>query len=433
MSPEIERIIQQSLDTIEDNLRAQITPQELSEQAGFSLYHYYRIFEAATGMSVMRYITRRRLLHAAYAMSRGTDATAAAMEFGFDTHAGFYKAFRREFGCAPSRYLRTHRAARPFRINLKEVTRMADSKIIAQALKEWGMERAPVTNIYYTNTGNRSESTFFVGDAHVLKCSARLGELHRQAALQRTLFAHGLAAKIVPAADGREIVRIGEMDFMLNERLKGRPANAMQMMAESQQAHAVGEGLARLHAALRECDPLLCAEEDLLATLRDWAVPAAQRAMNLDSAYVQTYLDRFAALYPQLPKQIVHRDPNPDNIFLLEGRVEAFLDFDLSRILPRIFDICYAATGVLSDAFTRVDSAKQPAFFDVAQAIWHGYHAVAPLTDAEKQALPDMVIAIQMICVAAFSGTEKFAELAETNRRMLRMMLENDEKLNVNW
>lgn len=430
MSPEMEKIIQQSLDTIEENLRAQITPQELSEEAGFSLYHYYRIFEAATGMSVMRYITRRRLLHAAYAMSRGSDATEAAMEFGFDTHAGFYKAFRREFGCAPSQYLRTHRAARPFRINLKEVSKVADSKIIAQALKEWGLETAPVTNVYYTNTGNRSETTFFVGDAHVLKCSERLGELHRQISLQKTLLVHDLAAKIVPACDGREIVRIGETDFMLCSRLEGAPANAMQMMDQPQQACAIGEGLARLHAALKECDPLLCAEEDLTATLRDWAVPAAQQAVRLDSAWVKAYLERFAALYPQLPRQIVHRDPNPDNIFLLDRKVEAFLDFDLSRILPRIFDLCYAATGILSDTFARVDAAKQAAFFDVAQAIWQGYNAASPLTEAEKQALPDMVIAIQMICVAAFSGTEKFAELAGINQRML---LENEEKLKANW
>ena len=79
------------------------------------------------------------------------------------------------------------------------------------------------------------------------------------------------------------------------------------------------------------------------------------------------------------------------------------------------------------------DAAKQAAFFDVAQAIWQGYNAVSPLTEAEKQALPDMVIAIQMICVAAFSGTEKFAELAGINQRMLRMMLEKEEKLKANW
>ena len=37
-------IIQQSLDFIEDNLRTEITAVELAEMAGFSLFHYYRLF-----------------------------------------------------------------------------------------------------------------------------------------------------------------------------------------------------------------------------------------------------------------------------------------------------------------------------------------------------------------------------------------------------
>ena len=38
-------MIQQSLDYIEDNLKAQITAVELSDMAGFSLFHYYRLFQ----------------------------------------------------------------------------------------------------------------------------------------------------------------------------------------------------------------------------------------------------------------------------------------------------------------------------------------------------------------------------------------------------
>ena len=63
-------ILQQSLDYIEDILRAEITAQELADLAGFSLFHYYRLFQQATGLPVMQYILRRRLLHGVYAMHR---------------------------------------------------------------------------------------------------------------------------------------------------------------------------------------------------------------------------------------------------------------------------------------------------------------------------------------------------------------------------
>ena len=106
-------VIQQSLDYIEDNLQAEITAAELAEMAGFSLFHYYRLFQQATGMPVMQYILRRRLLHGVYAMKCGSTKSDAALSFGFDTYAGFYKAFCREFGSTPSEFLQSSRANRP--------------------------------------------------------------------------------------------------------------------------------------------------------------------------------------------------------------------------------------------------------------------------------------------------------------------------------
>ena len=103
-------IIQQSLDYIEDNLRTEITATELADAAGFSLFHYYRLFQQATGLPVMQYILRRRLLHGVYAMKQGLPKIDAALLYGFDTYAGFYKAFCREFGSTPSVFLQSSRA-----------------------------------------------------------------------------------------------------------------------------------------------------------------------------------------------------------------------------------------------------------------------------------------------------------------------------------
>lgn len=50
--------IQNSLNYIEDHLKTTVTAAELSEQAGYSLFRYYRLFQAAVGMSVMQYILR---------------------------------------------------------------------------------------------------------------------------------------------------------------------------------------------------------------------------------------------------------------------------------------------------------------------------------------------------------------------------------------
>lgn len=51
------------------------------------------------------------------------------------------------------------------------------------------------------------------------------------------------------------------------------------------------------------------------------------------------------------------------------------------------------------------------AFFEVVRAIRDGYDAAVGLSEAEKQALPDMIVAIELICVAAFADSEKTAHV----------------------
>lgn len=110
--------LQRSLDYIEENLRTELTAEELAELAGYSPSHYGRLFREATGMSVGHYILRRRLLHAGWDMSRGISGIDTALRWGFDTYAGFYRAFVREFGYTPTEYQRSGRGRKPWRIDL---------------------------------------------------------------------------------------------------------------------------------------------------------------------------------------------------------------------------------------------------------------------------------------------------------------------------
>ena len=116
------KIIQESIDYIEENLKAEISAKELSERAGFSLFHYYRVFQKTVGMPVMQFVVRRRLLHAIYEVQCGLKMVDAALQYGFGTQAGFYKAFLREFGYTPTQYLLKGKGKKPYRIDiLKEM------------------------------------------------------------------------------------------------------------------------------------------------------------------------------------------------------------------------------------------------------------------------------------------------------------------------
>lgn len=429
MSPEIAAIIQRSLDSIEEGLTGALTPEQLSREAGFSLYHYCRVFKAATGMSVMRYITRRRLMHAVYHMGLGGQMTDCALSFGFDSYAGFYKAFRREFSMSPTGYLKEHQAVRPARVNLKERGNIMEQKHLDAALAAWELSGAATQAVRYPGTGNVSTNTWLVDDRYYLKGSESPGALQRQAQLLRALHRQQLAAEVIPAKNGEDVVRTGDWECLLTGRIQGETLRARELLSSPGQGEAVGEGLARLHQALLTMDPLLCREEDFSSTLRHWAVPKVKEAVPELSLWLDSWLARFCSLYPALPVQIIHRDPNPDNILMRQGRVAGFVDFDLSCIACRLFDVAYVCTGALSVAFERASHQERMGFFQLVEAVRRGYHQHSPLSSEELEALPDMIIAIQLICVAAFAGTDTYAHLAEVNRKMLEMILENENLL----
>ena len=379
-------MIQRSLDYIEENLQTEITAQELAQLAHLSLFHYYRLFRQATGLPVMQYILRRRLLHGVYAISKGSTRIDAALRFGFDTYPGFYRAFCREFGSSPSEFLRSNRAKRPYRIDLmKEEHMTLTHKKAARILQNWDLSGEPITDIYYEGTGNKNENACCVGDDLVLKYTANLGKLKKHIEVSKALESIGLLAAH----------RFGDGD-----------------------ARFVGEIIGQLHLALRRIEDCV-SEADLLSTVRDWALPGAKAAMDLPVGFCTEFLDTFSALYPQLPRQIIHRDPNPGNIICAEDQW-GFIDFELSERNVRIYDPCYAATAVLSETF----GANNESWLGIYRDILWGYDSVAKLTEAERGAIPYVILANQFVCVAWFSEQDKYAEIFETNKRMTAWLIE---------
>jgi len=71
--------------------------------------------------------------------------------------------------------------------------------------------------------------------------------------------------------------------------------------------------------------------------------------MGLPDSYFDDYITTFGELFDKLPKQLIHRDPNPSNILFDGGEVTGFIDFDLSHRNIRLLDPCYCATGILSE------------------------------------------------------------------------------------
>ena len=424
--------IQDSLDYIEDNLKAPVTAAELSERAGYSLFHYYRLFQLAVGMPVMQYILRRKLLHAIYEMRDGRKRIDVIVEYGFETYSGFYKAFRREFSCTPSAFLKNGRAKRPYKLNLYEEEHMTIShKKAAEILKHWDLENEPVSDIYYEGSGEKANNAFYAGKDYVLKFTADLDKVKKAVALSKLIENAGLQATSLAAADGREYVQEGDLFFYVTRRLSGTPITSRDFCAGNYAAKArcVGETIGQLHLILSKID-VPVNDVNLYETVRDWAMPRAKDILSLSGKFCREYLDAFGRLYGKLPRQIIHRDPNPANIIVSEGKW-GFIDFELSETNLRIYDPCYAATAILSECFNRNCQEALDRWLEIYRNIIWGYDSAANLTDEEKHAIPYVVIANQLICVAWFSEQDKYSDIFETNKRMTQWLIPIFDDLKV--
>ncbi len=93
--------LQKMLHYMEGHLQENITVKEIAQSAGYSLWHCSRIFKEYIGESPGGYLRKMRLMRG-YQMLYGSSVGEVARACGFTTLEGFSKAFRRQFGIAPS-------------------------------------------------------------------------------------------------------------------------------------------------------------------------------------------------------------------------------------------------------------------------------------------------------------------------------------------
>lgn len=419
--------MQRILDLIEETLDADVTPQELAEKSGYSLWHFLHLFTQEVGMPLQRYRMRRRLAHAIWHMHLGMSVTDAALRWGFDTHSGFFRAFRREYGMPPAAYLRTHRVNEPAVPQLKEeVFKMLTREKFREALACWGAEYAalPLTPVTYPDSGHVSDTAMYAGDALVLKAYRDESTCRLAIALADALDARGIPASCaLPLPDGRQLLPIsGGLSITLCRRLPGKALRAAELICRPEEGRRIGAALAKLHRATADLGDLPCPDDEPYADhILNWALPRAKDA--LPAAFPADYTAQLEGLRA-LPTALVHRDPNPGNL-IDTGDGIGFVDFDLSRRFVRVFDPCYLMTAVLSETFERDDLPWQENWPALCRAVLAGYDSVSPLTQQERAAAATIMLGNEVMAIAAFVDSTKYRHVFEVNRRMLAWMLEN--------
>lgn len=99
------KAVQKMQEYIEMNIRRKMTLKELADAAGYSPWHAARLFKEITGKTPFEYIRALRLSQAALILRDQDERIIdVAMDFVFDSHEGFTRAFSKAFGLSPSLY-----------------------------------------------------------------------------------------------------------------------------------------------------------------------------------------------------------------------------------------------------------------------------------------------------------------------------------------
>jgi AraC-like DNA-binding protein len=90
---------------IREHINEPLNREVLAAIAGFSVPHFHRVFTTCVGENIATYIRRVRLERAGRKLRMGAvDITEVALAAGYDTHAAFGKAFKRQYGLSPSEF-----------------------------------------------------------------------------------------------------------------------------------------------------------------------------------------------------------------------------------------------------------------------------------------------------------------------------------------
>lgn len=125
--------IQRALDYIEENLKNDINNAELAFIAGYSEYHFLRVFKEAVHLTPADYIRKRRISEIVRQMETDNrPISAIAFEYGFNSKENFVRAFKTEHHILPTDFKSAQNSLKlydrmrfepsPFRLEAKLVT-----------------------------------------------------------------------------------------------------------------------------------------------------------------------------------------------------------------------------------------------------------------------------------------------------------------------
>ncbi|GFZ29997.1 hypothetical protein CSC2_05230 [Clostridium zeae] len=289
-------------------------------------------------------------------------------------------------------------------------------------LDKWDISNEPIKQIY--------SSAWQIGDKYVLKTGKDINNLHSNLLIIKALSEQNIpVATVIKTMDGLDYIVEDNSYFFISKKIDGEHLTDIYNSNYPELAYLIGQVIGKLHVAFRECqEDIYCYDNNFYDEIVGWV---CQTFKNKDITLIpdnilKQCVSELKDVYPNLPRQLIHRDIHPGNMLFQNNNLTGYIDFDLSEINARVFDICYMSLSFLID--NTDDKQKTKKWFEILNNVVNGYNSVTPLSSEEKKAMPVMMLAIEMLFVAYFVNNDN-TEAAEGSAKILLWLWENKEQI----
>ena len=101
---QVDRLLLKARDYIQDNIRTDMTLDDISAAIGLSKYHFLRMFRSQFGITPHQYIVSCKINAARYQLEKGACLNDVVFDFGFSDLSHFNRRFKPIYGMTPKQY-----------------------------------------------------------------------------------------------------------------------------------------------------------------------------------------------------------------------------------------------------------------------------------------------------------------------------------------
>lgn len=277
----------------------------------------------------------------------------------------------------------------------------------------------------------KTKGVWIIDDKYILK-QARGVNIIKSAELAEKLLATGiLVSAYLKTVTGEYICEAAGKQYCLMTKLSGGHIDAFDKNP-NEVGRKLGSIIADLDNALKDIIISNPQNINFENELHAWIVPEIESArIKFDDGVIPACYT-WLPIYRRLPRQLIHRDLHTDNMLFSGDEFAGFIDFDMSQINARIFDICYFGCTLLVDEYW--DESQCLKWRNIFSAALNEYAKRCQLTDDEFAAMPMMFVIIEILFTAFYckikepdkaQSCAKFAGWLYQNQAMLKTVCGN--------